>query len=200
VARRRDADGVVTAQAVHAEVATPSLHDERRRLARLLLTVFVLTFLLARIVVLLIMTRRLPDLFLYVGGTHVHHLNYGIFLLAASGAWLLFAQPSGRAATVVAIVYAVGLALTFDEFGMWLHLGGGYWQRASFDAVTVVAAILALLAFMPPWRSLRARHALMAGVLLLAVTLFGRLVSETLDAAERHVAPTLRGIEAEAPE
>ena len=185
---------------MHTGRARLSEHDRRRRLARLLLTVFLLTFLLARILVLLIMTRRMPDLFLYVGGTHVHHLNYGIFLLAASGAWLLFAQPSGRAATVVAIVYAVGLALTFDEFGMWLHLGGGYWQRASFDAVTVVAAILALLAFMPPWRSLRARHALMAGVLLLAVTVFGRLVSETLDAAERHVAPTLRGIEAEAPE
>lgn len=107
--------------------ASQSQHDRRRRLARLLLTVFVLTFLLARIIVLLIMTRRVPDLFLYVGGTHVHHLNYGIFLLAASGAWLLFAQPSGRSATVVAVAYAVGLALTFDEFGMWLHLGGGYW-------------------------------------------------------------------------
>ena len=175
-------------------------HGQRRPLARLLLTVFLLTFLLARIIVLLIMTRRMPDLFLYVGGTHVHHLNYGIFLLAASGAWLLFAQPSGRAATLIAIVYAVGLALTFDEFGMWLHLGGGYWQRANFDAVIVVATLLALIAFLPPSRSLRPRHAVMAGVLLLAVTVFGRLVSETLDAAERHVAPTLRGIEAEAPE
>lgn len=174
-------------------------HDRRRKLARLLLTVFLLTFLLARILVLLIMTRRMPDLFLYVGGTHVHHLNYGIFLLAASGAWLLFARPSGRAATVVAIIYAMGLALTFDEFGMWLHLGGDYWQRASFDAVTVVAAILALLAFLPPWRSLRARHALMAGALLLCVAVFGHLVSETWAAAERRVAPALHGIEATAP-
>ena len=173
--------------------------DRRRKLARLLLTVFLLTFLLARIVVLLIMTRRMPDLFLYVGGTHVHHLNYGIFLLAASGAWLLFAQPAGRAATVVAIAYAVGLALTFDEFGMWLHLGGGYWQRASFDAVIVVAAVLALLAFLPPWRSLRPRHAAMAGILLLAVAVFGRLVSETVNAAERRVAPALQGIEDTAP-
>jgi hypothetical protein len=199
VARHRDADGVVTAQAVHAEVAIPSLHDQRRRLARLLLTVFVLTFLLARIVVLLIMTRRLPDLFLYVGGTHVHHLNYGIFLLAASGAWLLFARPTGHAHTIVAIAYAVGLALTFDEFGMWLHLGGGYWQRASFDAVIVVSTLLALLAFLPPSRSLRPRHAVMAGVLLLALALFGCLVHETLQAAERLVAPALRHIEDGAP-
>lgn len=199
MASRRDTDGLLTAQAVHAGVAPPSLHDQRRRLARLLLAVFLLTFLLARIIVLLIMTRRLPDLFLYVGGTHVHHLNYGIFVLAASGAWLLFARPSGRAHTIVAIAYAVGLALTFDEFGMWLHLGGSYWQRASFDAVIVVAALLALLAFLPPSRSLRPRHAVMAGVLLLALAAFGRLVSETLDTAERHVAPALREIEAAAP-
>ena len=30
------------------------------------------------------------------------------------------------------------MGLTFDEFGMWLHLGGGYWQRASYDAVIVI--------------------------------------------------------------
>ena len=29
------------------------------------------------------MARRMPDLFLHLGGTHVHHLNYGIFLLSA---------------------------------------------------------------------------------------------------------------------
>jgi len=54
-------------------------------LARWALTAFVLTFLLARILVLLIMSRRVPDFFLHVRQTHVHHLNYGIFLLAAWG-------------------------------------------------------------------------------------------------------------------
>ena len=174
-------------------------HEQRSRLARLLHAAFLLTFLLARIIVLLIMTRRMPDLFLYIGGTHVHHLDYGIVLLAASGAWLLFASPTGRARTIVAVVYAVGLALTFDEFGMWLHLGGDYWQRASFDAVIVVAVILTLLAFLPPLRSLRPRHALVAGVLLLAVAVFGRLAHETLQAAEQRVAPALRAIEETAP-
>jgi hypothetical protein len=33
------------------------------------------------------------------------------------------------------------MALTFDEFGMWLHLGGSYWQRASFDAVIVLLGV-----------------------------------------------------------
>src|SRR5690606_2688220 len=176
-----------------------SLHDQRRRLARLLLTVFLLTFLLARIVVLLIMTRRMPDLFLYVGGTHVHHLNYGIVLLACSGAWLLFARPEGRARTLVAVTYASGLALAFDEFGVWLHLGGGYWQRASFDAVVVIATILALLAFLPAPRALRPRHAVAAVIVLAGVAVFGRLVYETLDLAGQRVAPALHRIEDAAP-
>ncbi|RYD16835.1 MAG: hypothetical protein EOP90_02370 [Lysobacteraceae bacterium] len=176
-----------------------SPHDQRRRLARLLLTVFLLTFLLARIVVLLIMTRRMPDLFLHVGGTHVHHLNYGIVLLAASGAWMLFAPPEGRTRTRVATAYAIGLALTFDEFGMWLHLGGGYWQRASFDAVVVIATILALLAFLPAPRALRPRQLAAAVIVLAGVAVFGRLVYETLDHAGQRVAPALREIEDAAP-
>ena len=37
--------------------------------------------------------------------------------------------------TQTAALMMLAMALTFDEFGMWLHLGGSYWQRASFDAV-----------------------------------------------------------------
>jgi hypothetical protein len=168
-------------------------------MARLLLTVFTLTCLAARILVLLIMTQRIPDLFLYLGGTHVHHLNYGIALLAVSGGWLLLLRPRGRAEKIAAVTYAVGLALTFDEFGMWLHLGGSYWQRASFDAVTVVGGILALIAFAPSPRSLRPRHAVIAGAILLACLVFGRLLVETVRAAERNVAPTLHRIEDAGP-
>ena len=61
----------------------PPVNDRQRRthLARLGLASFVLTFVDSRVLVLLIMTHRMPDLFLHLGGTHVHHLNYGIFLL-----------------------------------------------------------------------------------------------------------------------
>jgi hypothetical protein len=84
----------------------------------------------------------IPDFYVHVGGTHVHHLNFGIVLLSAVGALLLFAAPTGRALDLTALAYGVGLALTFDEFGMWLHLGGSYWQRASFDAIIVVGSVL----------------------------------------------------------
>jgi hypothetical protein len=104
------------------------------------------------------MARWLPDLFWHFGGTHVHHLNYGIFLLAGVGAFLLVAPVSPASRLNVAWLYGIGLALTFDEFGMWLHLGGGYWQRASFDAVMVLGGVLGIAAFAPPARQWRPRH------------------------------------------
>src|SRR5881409_861400 len=124
------------------------LPSDTRPLARVVLLSFVLTFIAARVVSLLTMTHHMPDVYLHVRGTHVHHLNYGIFLLAGVGAWLLFTP--GPAAPAAAVIYGIGLGLTFDEFGMWLHLNGDYWQRASFDAVIVLAVALGLAGFAPP--------------------------------------------------
>jgi|SRR5579862_6505987 len=62
---------------------TSPLAPSSRRLGTMVLAAFVLTFPLARLMVLLIMTHRIPSLYLHLGGTHVHHLNYGIFLLSA---------------------------------------------------------------------------------------------------------------------
>jgi hypothetical protein len=141
------------------------------RLARWALLAFVITFIVARTMVLLIMSGRIPNLYLFLQGTHVHHLNYGIFLLAGVGAYLLLRAPTGRAACVAAVAYGIAMALTFDEFGMWLHMGGSYWQRASVDATVVIAATLALLAYASSIRAYEARH-VRAGIAL-AVALVG---------------------------
>src|SRR2546425_9352504 len=144
------------------------LPSDTRPLARVVLLSFVLTFIAARVVSLLTMTHHMPDVYLHVRGTHVHHLNYGIFLLAGVGAYLLFTD--GPASHAAAALYGIGLGLTFDEFGMWLHLGGDYWQRASFDAVIVLAGALARASFAPPparWRPKQFAMALLF-VLLLA--------------------------------
>src|SRR5205814_10712859 len=106
---------------------------QSKRAERLAFFAFVVTFIAARTLVLLIITRKIPNLYLHTGGKHVHHLLYGIFLLSASGAYMLFARPDGWRRQAAAVAYGVGLALTFDEFSMWLHLGGTYWQRASLD-------------------------------------------------------------------
>jgi polyferredoxin len=65
-------------------------------LARLTFVAFLLTFIASRTLVILIMARKMPDLFLHLGGTHVHHLNYGIFLLSAVAGVLLF-EPLNQA-------------------------------------------------------------------------------------------------------
>lgn len=129
-------------------------------LARTVLVWFLTTFLVSRGVVLLIMLRLIPDMFFFVGQahTHVHHLNYGIFLLSFVGGFLLFVGPEKRTLAMCAALYGIAMALTFDEFGMWLHLGGSYWQAGSYDAIVVITALLLLLAFMPRLRHFRTRH------------------------------------------
>ena len=169
-------------------------------IARWVLVAFLLTFIAARLLVFLIMSRRTPDLYLHVGGTHVHRLNYGIFLLSGVGGYLLFARPAGRARRVAGALYGVGLALTFDEFGMWLHLGGGYWQRASFDAVVVIAAALALLGAAPALGRLRPRQLATAAVVVLAVAAFGVMLARWFRWAGTDVGPRRRALERTGPQ
>jgi multisubunit Na+/H+ antiporter MnhG subunit len=147
------------------------LPPNARPLARLVLWSLLIAFVVSRVFSILIMLHEMPDLYLHVRGTHVHHLNYGIFLLAGVGAYLLFTP--GPAAPAAAVIYGIGLGLTFDEFGMWLHLNGDYWQRASFDAVIVLAAALGLAGFAPPFRRWRPRQ--FAAVLLLLLLLAGTM-------------------------
>ena len=169
------------------------------QLARLVLAAFLLTFMSARVLVFLIMSRRVPDLYLHAGGTHVHHLNYGIFLLSMVGAVLIFVRPCGRWMSAATAVYGVGLALTFDEFGMWLHLGGPYWQRASFDAIVVIAALLGLIAFAPSLRRFRPRHWITALVTLVMLGIFTVLLINSFHYAQRTWGPRLMDMESHRP-
>lgn len=178
----------------------PSVSDpDPRSLARVVLFSFLLTFISSRILVFAIMSRWIPDLYMHLGGTHIHHLNLGIFLLSAAGSAMLFARPSGRALYTWAVIYAVGLALTFDEFGMWVHLGGGYWQRASWDAIVVIATVLALLAYMPPRKERRGTHwaAILATVIL--VTIFFFLLNKSFNYVQHKAGPRFHQLETEGP-
>jgi hypothetical protein len=163
------------------DVATvPPTTRITNHLARLVLLTFVVTFVMSRMLVILIMSGTMPDLFLHVGGTHVHHLNYGIFLLSGVGAYLIFARPQGVRLDVASIVYGIGLALTFDEFGMWVHLGGSYWQRASYDAVVTVASVLGLIAYAPTWKHFNWKHRITAVLLLGLLIGFGLLLARSV--------------------
>jgi hypothetical protein len=163
--------------------------------ARLALFGFIITFIVARTVVLLIMSHRMPNLYFFLRGTHVHHLNYGIFLLAGVSAYLLFAMPSGRNLRFAALGYGIAMALTFDEFGMWLHLGGSYWQRASVDAIVVVAALLSLIGFASALRTFESRHVKAAIALLIALSAFAVVLYDASLRIGRVEGPRLEALE-----
>jgi hypothetical protein len=154
-------------------------------LARTILVSFVLTFIAARITVFLIVSRRIPDIYLHLGGTHVHHLNYGIFLLTGVGAYLLLIRPGGGQLIAAACIYGVGTGLTFDEFGLWLHLGGGYWQRASFDAVTVIGGVFGLMTVAPRLSEFRPHHWFTALAVAAATLVFGVMLIDSFRYADR---------------
>ncbi len=107
----------------------------------IVLVVFVITFIIARLMVYLIDAKVLPDLYVSIGQTHVHHLNFGIYFLSIAGYLsLVFNKPETK--NKLAILYGIGLALTFDEFALWLHLQDDYYARISYEAIVVIAALL----------------------------------------------------------
>ncbi len=125
--------------------ATPS----RRELGGMVLFVFFATFAVTRISVALDMLNNGPKIYLDVRNTHVHHLAYGICLLSIVGGYLTFGHPNAFKKRIIALLYGIGLALAFDEFGMWYHLEAHYWERITYDVVSVVTGILAFITFFP---------------------------------------------------
>jgi hypothetical protein len=174
----------------------PIRRETAHRLARRALFGFIVTFVLTRICVFLIMSKEMPNLYLFMHGTHVHHLNYGIFLMSAVCGYSVFRRPTGEAAEITALLYGVAMGLTFDEFGMWLHLGGSYWQRASIDAVIVVSALFGLVAFARSLEKFEARHFRAFITLAILLTGFGLVLYIAGNHLGDVVGPKLQELEA----
>lgn len=173
----------------------PNAREEASAAARRALFAFLLTFVASRVLVLLIMSGRVPNMYFFLRGTHVHHLNYGIFLLAGVCAYLVVRRPAGREARIAALVYGVALGLTFDEFGMWLHLGGSYWQRASVDAVLVVAALLGLVSYAPSLARFERRHVRATIAIAICLVLFALVLWDAGNRIGNVYGPRLRELE-----
>ncbi len=137
---------------------------------------FLATFIAARAVVFYIMYHDAPELYVRVGGTHVHHHVWGILLLAGLGLFMLLGDKRATRPRTAALLYGLALALTFDEFGMWLNMGGSYWQRASYDAVVMTAVVLSIAAVWPVVRLMRRRSSRVALVGMAVVALAGAVV------------------------
>lgn len=105
------------------------------------------------------------------------------------GGYLLLVRPADRRLLTGAAVYGVGLGLTFDEFGLWVHLGGSYWQQASFDAVVVVGSLLMLIAAAPHLSQFKPHHWLTAVALALFTVVFGVMPVDSFEYADRLLLP-----------
>jgi hypothetical protein len=79
-----------------------------------------------------------------VGGTHIHHLVWGILLLLIAGYVAVAMDPASPWSEIDTVVFGVGAGFTLDEFALWLNLRDVYWAeegRRSIDAVIVAATV-----------------------------------------------------------
>jgi hypothetical protein len=130
-----------------AELYRFHFKDERRERFFLASLAFFITFLSVRVITSMIRVGVGPFHNVTAGPTHIHHLVWGILLLLVVGyVWLSeVGVGSGWVATLTAIAFGVGAALTLDEFALWLDLRDVYWTsqgRISVDVVLIFGSLL----------------------------------------------------------
>jgi len=121
--------------------------SERRERLFLASVGFLVTFGIVRAITHLIRAGVGPFHNVTSGGLHIHHLVWGILILLVVGYLWLVEEGVGSSwtASLTAIAFGVGAALTLDEFALWLNLQDVYWQgagRESIDAVVIFASLL----------------------------------------------------------
>jgi hypothetical protein len=135
-------DDISRAYQVHIEAAGKEIHF-------LILISFAITFGFIRTSAHLIRAQVSwwPGNVQTKGGTHIHHLVWGILLLLAMGYLGLAVDMGSPWLALNAIVFGIGMGLTLDEFALWLHLEDVYWSsegRKSIDAVVITASLLVI--------------------------------------------------------
>jgi hypothetical protein len=84
-----------------------------------------------------------------VGGTHVHHLVWGICAMMIFGYVGIVLQPDSPWREIVTVLFAIGMGLTLDEFALWVELKDVYWTkdgRKSVDAMIVAGCLAGMAA------------------------------------------------------
>jgi hypothetical protein len=83
-----------------------------------------------------------------VGGTHVHHLVWGICAMMIFGYVGIVLQPDSPWREIVTVLFAIGMGLTLDEFALWVELKDVYWEkdgRKSIDAMIIAGSVAGLI-------------------------------------------------------
>jgi len=123
------------------------VRDRPKRRALLAAIGFFTTFAVARSMAYAAHRQAGPFHYVYINGTHIHHLVWGILLLLVVGfCWLIEVGTGERSSSLLAsrlmsLLYGVAAALTLDEFALWLNVQEGiYWTRR--DLISIDAVVL----------------------------------------------------------
>jgi hypothetical protein len=135
-------DDISRAYQVNIEAAGKEIHF-------LILVAFTVTFGFIRTSAHLIraQVRWWPGNVKTKGGTHIHHLVWGILLVLTTGYLGLAVHMGSPWLELTAICFGIGMGLTLDEFALWLNLEDVYWSskgRQSIDAVVIAASLLGI--------------------------------------------------------
>jgi hypothetical protein len=81
-----------------------------------------------------------------IGGIHIHHYTYGIFMLTVAGYFALVLKGP-KATFWIALLYGWGAGFTFDEMGMWLNSSidqSTRWEKGGvfFGALALMMSVL----------------------------------------------------------
>jgi len=105
--------------------------DLGRRVALRALAAFLLAFVILRVITAIIHFELVPHgpfrNLVTKSGLHIHHLFWGILLLMLTG-FVALATRSPVWHLRIAIVFGIALALTLDEFALWLCVADVYWS------------------------------------------------------------------------
>jgi hypothetical protein len=129
------------------ELYTFHFQNERRERLFLASVGFLVTFGIVRGITHLIRAGVGPFHNVSSGGLHIHHLVWGILILILVGYVWLIEQGVGSnwIASLTAILFGVGAALTLDEFALWLNLQDVYWTGAGRESIDAVIIFISLL-------------------------------------------------------
>ncbi len=129
---------------------------------------YLLSFLFIRIAVIIAGSVQSPasqaakagDLRFYVGtnvilfGYHIHHLTFGIILIALAG-WFAIVGSRTFSRRDLALMYGIGMGLFMDEVGMLLSWGD-YWSTTTYILSMLLAGIFLNIIFFPDfWSEVR---------------------------------------------
>ena len=123
-----------------------NLNSLRKTVTLLIALSIIFTYFIARILYFLMEQGYIPSISLRISTIHVHHFAIGIGMLSLVGYFALLIRKKA-AVYGTAILYGIGIGLTYDEALMWLRLDGTHSELVSLCTISGIALIFLVCYF-----------------------------------------------------